>query len=182
MHGQLSNAQSSQTPAGSVKPIDRAIVGPSEVVMPNGVFLLIRKGRGIGAIRFTSIEPGKTVSTGKATYESYFQGDGSGSLQTSNVVKRTGKIDVKPLKGIGRASFQLGHTTLHIGKWSFGCDDPGVVNMWPAGKTDKDYGFEFAPTSAREIKEVDASDKRLQWFRFDSNRQSVSLFLSDLPK
>lgn len=64
--------------------------------------------------------------------------------------KQTGVIDLKPLKGIGRASFQF-----------------GSENMWPSRGLEKDYGYEFALTSARDLTKIDASDKRLRWFRFD---------------
>jgi hypothetical protein len=84
------------------------VVGASEVRVRKDVFLLIRKGQQIGAIRFTSIEQGDTVGTGKASYKSYFQADGSGSFRSSNVRKQTGENNLKPLKGIGRLAFQTG--------------------------------------------------------------------------
>jgi hypothetical protein len=95
--GLVTSAQTSPAadePKGN--PADQFVVGPSEVLVPIGVFLLVRKGRKIGAIRFTSIEQDSTVGTGKATYESYFQGDGSGSFRSSNVRKQTGDNDLKP--------------------------------------------------------------------------------------
>ncbi len=157
------------------------VVGPSTVLMPQGVFLLIRKGSSIGAIRFTSIEQGGTVGAGKATYDSYFQSDGSGSFRSPNVRKQTGETNLKPLRGVGRLSFQPGQDKLQLGDWSFATAYPGRVNMWPYRGSQKDYGYEFAPTAAREVGEIDVSDKRLRWFRFDSNTR-VTLLVSDLPK
>jgi hypothetical protein len=157
------------------------VVGPGEVRVPKGVFLLIRKGHEIGAIRFTSIEPGADVGTGKASYESYFQGDGSSSFRSANVEKQAGSIDLKPLKGLGRASFQIGKDKVEVGKWAFRTGHPGGINMWPCRGSERDYGYEFAPTSARGVEEVDASDKRLRWFRFDRD-SSVTLQVADLPK
>jgi hypothetical protein len=46
---------------------------------------------------------------------------------------------------------------------------------------EKDSGFEFAPTSAREIVHADASDQRLRWFRHDPNAR-ISLPISELPE
>ena len=149
--------------------------------MPKGAFLLIRKGRKIGAIRFISIEQGGTVGAGKATYDSYFQGDGSGSFRSPNVRKQTGEINLKPLKGAERLSIQLGQDKLQIGNWSFATAYPGRVNMWPYRGSQKDYGYEFAPTSSREVAEIEPSDKRLRWFRFDPNTR-VTLSVADLPK
>ncbi|MCU1247121.1 MAG: hypothetical protein JWQ49_150 [Edaphobacter sp.] len=180
--GQAVHAQSSPAATGQADiSNNQFVVGPSAVLMPKGAFLLIRKGREIGAIRFTSIELTETDDPGKATYESYFQGDASGSFLTANVVKRSGEIDLKHLKGIGRASFQTGKRKVRVGNWSFACDYPGRLNMWTYYGEQRDYGYEFAPTSARELADIDVSDKRLRWFRYDADTR-VSLPLSDLPK
>jgi|SRR5580704_16202804 hypothetical protein len=86
--GMLACGQSAQVNAGPERTTtNQFVVGASEVLVPKGVFLLIRKGQQTGAIRFTSIEQGGTVGTGKASYESYFQADGSGSFRSSNVRK-----------------------------------------------------------------------------------------------
>jgi hypothetical protein len=176
------HSQSQQVPGGQAdNSTNKFVVGPSTVLLPKGVFLLIRKGREIGAIRFTSIEQGGSVGTGKAVYESYFQGDGSGSFRSPNVRKQTGENDLKPLQGVGRASFQFGKDKVQVGKWDFRSGYPGRIDMWPYRGSEKDYGYEFAATSAREVGEIDASDKRLRWFRFDTETR-VTLLVSDLPK
>lgn len=159
----------------------RFVVGPRAVGVPKGAFLLVRKGKAFGAIKFTSIEPGEIKLMGKAAYESFFQGDGSGSFLSANVVKRSGELSTKPLTGIGRFSFGGGKRKLQIGDWAFAYHFPAWVSMWPFGKDERDHGYEFAPTSAREITEVDVFDKRLQWFKYDSNT-STTLLLSDLAK
>jgi hypothetical protein len=50
------------------------------------------------------------------------------------------------------------------------------ITFWEEHK-----GYEFAPTSACDISEVDANDKRLRWFRADPNAK-ITLQLADLPK
>ncbi len=149
--------------------------------MPQGYFLLIRKGQKIGAIRFTNIVKGIKPGIGQANYESYFQDDGSLSFISSNVRKRTGKINLKPLKGVGRLSFQFGSDKIKIGKWSFFTGSPGAIDMYPSWGDEKDYGYEFAPTSADSVEEIDVSDKRLKWFRFNADER-VELTASELPK
>lgn len=161
--------------------IDQFVVGAGEVQLPKGVFLLVRKGHEIGAIRFTSIERGADVDTGKAIYESYFQADSSDSFRSSNVQKRTGNNELRPLKGIGRLSFQTGNDKVRVGHWLFLSSSPGAVSMWPYRGSQKDYGYEFAPTSARDVAEIDSSDKRLHWYRFDLN-SLVEVPVADLPK
>ena len=160
---------------------DRFVVGPGEIMAPKGVFLLIRKGNEVGAVRFTSIEPGSEVGTGTASYESYFKGDGSGSFRGTNVQKQTGVVDLKPLKGIGRASFQFGKDKIQVGDWAFGSGQPGTIEMWPYRGSEKDYGYEFAPTSASDVGEIDAFDKGLHWYRYDNNSR-VEVPVAGLPK
>ncbi|HEV7746310.1 MAG TPA: hypothetical protein VGO56_15030 [Pyrinomonadaceae bacterium] len=165
----------------SQKVVGQFVVGPYAMLMPPGMFLLIRKGGKIGAIRFTSIEQGGNPGTGKARYESYFQGDGSGSFRSPNVRKKTGKINVKPLRGFHPLAFQTGKTKVKVGEWSFESDAPGSLYMWPYGHSEKDYGYEFAPTSSQSVDEINASDKRLNWFRYSADTKVV-LRVSELPK
>ena len=160
---------------------DRFVVGPGEVLAPDGVFLLVRKGRDIGAVRFANIKEGTEVGTGKARYDSYFPADRSGGFGSRNVHMQTGENELKPLNGIGRLAFQFGNNRVRIGNWSFLSSSPGAVSMWPYRGSQKDYGYEFAPTSAREVGEIDAFDKRLRWFRFSKDSR-VTLQVADLPK
>ena len=118
---------------------------------------------------------------GKANYESYFQEDGSFSFGSPNINKRTGKINIKPLKGLGRLSFQFGKYKVKVEEWTFDSGCPGSLDMYPSGGDEKDYGYEFAPTSAQNIDEIDALDTKLKWFRFNANER-IQLLVSDLPK
>jgi hypothetical protein len=155
-------------------------MGPYSVHMPEKFFVLVRKGREIGAIRLTKIKL-DSDGNGESAYESYFQGDGSGSFMNSNVVKRSGEITSKPVRSITHTlSWEPGQHRLWVGKWWFGCMSPTLIPMSPH-YSKKDEGFEFAPTSAQNITEIDASDKRLRWFRFDPDTR-ISVQVSDLPK
>jgi hypothetical protein len=122
---------------------------------------------------------------GKSVYESYFQGDGSGSLVAKNVVRRTGELNLQPSKGPGRgiSIYRPGPYKAQIGKWTFSFGNPSQMEMsdtsfWTGVG---DHGFEFAPTSACDLSEVDVHNKRLKWFRYDRNA-SVTLPLADLAK
>jgi hypothetical protein len=155
-------------------------MGPRYVHMPEKYFVLVRKGREIGAIQLTKIEQ-NTPSLGNSTYESYFQGDGSGSFLNSNVVRRSGEIDIKPLRVVFHSlMWQPGPNKLWVGKWWFGCLSPSLINM-SSHFSEKDQGYEFAPTSARKVAEIDVSDKRLKWFRYDPDAR-ITVPVSDLPK
>jgi hypothetical protein len=152
---------------------------PRYVLLPEKFFLLVRRGSELGAIRFTRIDS-DPVGNGKATYESYFQADGSGSFVTPNVVKRSGVIDIRSMRGIHAFAWQPGQNKLRVGTWWFGCLGPGTINM-SSRFAEKDNRFEFAPTSARSLEEIDASDKRLRWFRYEPDAR-IRLPVSDVPR
>lgn len=154
-------------------------MGPRFTHVPEGYFLLVRKGRQIGAIRISKVVE-DSLGNGKSTYVSYFQGDGSGSFLTKSVVTRSGEINIMPMKGIHAFAWQPGQNRLWVGKWWFGCYSPSLVNM-SSHFSEEDTGFEFAPTSAREIGEVDASSKELRWFGYIPDA-TASLPVSNLPK
>jgi hypothetical protein len=163
----------------------RFVVSGGYVKIPVGAFLLVRKNGEIGAIRLTNIDPGSTEWVGKSTYESYFQGDGSGSLMAADVLKQTGELNLRHLKGPGRDLwiYQPGQNKARVGKWSFLFAAPNMMGMSAISALhgNGDHGYEFAPTSACDVSKIDAHDKRLRWFRFDPNAK-VILPLVDLPK
>jgi hypothetical protein len=154
-------------------------MGPRYAQFPEKFFLLVRKGGAIGAIRFIRIEE-DDLGNGKSTYESYFQGDGSGAFLGSNVVHRTGEIDLKPMRGVHASAWRPGQKKLWVGNWWFYCYSPSLVSM-TSHFSEKDEGFEFAPTSAQTVAEIDANDKRLRWFRYDPDTR-IEVPVSDLPK
>jgi hypothetical protein len=182
LSGGLGKAQSS-CPA-NIRTGDFAkqfVVCKGTVMMPVGAFLLVRKNGKIGAIRITSIDPAATDVYGKFTYESYFLGDGTSSSTSSSAIRQTDELNLKYPTSLGRIVFSSGKSKAKIGKWPFVFIEPGLLDMtgvarWSGG----DHGYEFAPTSAHDVSEIDATDKRLRWFRYDPNA-SVILPLADLP-
>ena len=118
--GQLAGAQGqSQTPAVGPSKTE-FVVGPKFIRVPEGSFLLVRKGREIGAIRLVSVVQ-DTKGIGKSTYESYFQGDGSVSFRGQGVVRCRGEIEIKPMKSLTHTlTWQPGENKLWVGKWWFG--------------------------------------------------------------
>ena len=174
--GRSGRAQS-QTEQGDSKA--QFSMGPRYVHMPENFFVLVRKGTNTGAIRFTKIVQ-DSLGNGKSAYESYFQSDGTGSFLTPNVVKRSGEIDIKPMRGVHTLAWQPGQNRLLVGKWWFGCRSPSLINM-SIHFSEKDEGYEFAPTSAQSLAEIDLTDKRLRWFHYDPNAR-ISLPVADLPK
>jgi len=159
-------------------------VSVGTVTMPVGAFLLVRNGSQLGAIRLTNLTPGPNEAEGRANYESFFLPDRTTSFSGSGVDHKTGDIYLGETVGVHAVFvYTKGHNEVLIGKWRFYFAYPNLmkmsrVSLW---KGQHDEGFEFAPTSACEVSEIDATDKRLRWFRWDKTTQ-VTLPLADLPK
>jgi hypothetical protein len=70
-------------------------------------------------------------------------------------------VHIQPIRGVHAFAWQPGQNKLWVGKWWFGCMSPNLVNM-SEHFSEKDTGFEFAPTSAQSVEEVNALDKELR--------------------
>jgi hypothetical protein len=157
------------------------VIRGTSIQMPVGAFLLVRKNGEIGAIRLTNIDPAVTEDYGKFTYESYFPSDAAGVFRSGKLVRHAGELDVRPSKGMRGVYYQPGLHKASIGEWTFAFNSPGRMHMSGISFWKEDHDYEFAPTSACDLSEIDADDKRLRWFRFDRN-SSVILPLADLAK
>jgi hypothetical protein len=154
------------------------------LTMPVGAFLLVRNGSQLGAIRLTSLTPGAKQAEGRSNYESFFLPDKATSFTANGVSHQTGDIYIGETVGVHAVFVHTkGHNKAKLGTWEFWFSFPDTLDMSPpsAWKGAHDGGFEFAPTSACQVSEIDATDKRLRWFRWDRTTQ-VALPLVDLPK
>lgn len=180
---QYSNAQSSQTDQCSG--LETFTVGGGFIKIPVGPFLLIRRNGQIGAIRLTSLSAGSTDWLGNSEYESYVQGLIDGSPTFNKGSQRTGKLVLKAPKGPGRGIYiyQPGTYKATVGLWKFAFSGPNTMAMSAAAvhRNNGDGEFEFAPTSACDLSEVNASAAGLQWFHFDPNF-AATLRVRGLPK
>jgi len=161
----------------------RFTVSMGAVSLPIGAFLLIRNGSQMGAFRLVSIDPAPPKYD-KARYESILLPDKSTSFSGKGVVSHAGEISFGPTWGLHAVyTHTPGDNRAHIGRWTLRFAYPWVLEMSPKSlwKAEHDAGFEFAPTSACQLSEIDATDKRLRWFRWDKTTQ-INLPLADLPK
>jgi hypothetical protein len=162
----------------------RFTVGIGTVTLPVGAFLLVRNGSQMGAIRLTSLTPGPNRAEGRSNYESFSLPDKSTSFTANSVDHQTGDIYIGETVGVHAVFvYTKGHNQVLIGKWKFYFSYPDLINMANVSfwKGRHDQGFEFAPTSACQLSEIDVTDKRLRWFRWEKTTQ-VTLPLAELPK
>ncbi len=159
-------------------------VSVGTVTVPVGAFLLVRNGSQLGAIRLTSLTPGANQAEGGSNYESFFLPDKATSFTASGVSHQTGDIYIGETVGVHAVFVHTkGHNKAKIGTWEFWFSFPNTLDMSPPSfwRGQHDGGFEFAPTSACQVSEIDATDKRLRWFRWDKTTQ-VTLSLASLSK
>jgi hypothetical protein len=157
-------------------------IAGASIQMPVGAFLLIRKNGQLGAIRLVRVDSGERTDNGTSAYESYFVANSSDPLTGTTTVRHSGELDIRPLKGPGRDLwiYKTGAYRVLVGKWVFGFVTPDTIWMLP-DHHNSDHGYEFAPTSACDLSQIDSNDKRLRWSRYNPDG-SVILPLSDLPK
>jgi hypothetical protein len=164
-------------------PSEYVIVSPNAIIMPLGNILLIRKDSVYGAIRFIKFWTGKGENDRYATYESYYQGDKTGDFANKNA-----KFTKEELH-FPEPSFSLfGHPFFgfdmrdHIRcgpirlLWSGG----GTVYFFEDLQREGDYGIELAPTKWTDISQVNVSDPRLKWYRYDEKRKDTKIPVDQL--
>lgn len=118
-----------------------------------------------------------------ATYESYYQKDGTQNFTGENILRKEGTAALLPLRGPFRPFvYQPGNGCVECGLfkllWSY---KTGVVFI-PLGKGSsmRDYGFELAPTPWIDIKEVNINDPRIKWYRYDEKRERIFIPIDKL--
>ncbi len=157
-------------------------IGPNMVMIPLGRILLIRKDTDYCAIRFTKVWTGKSDDDRYATYEAYHQGDETGDFTNKNVTFRKEELHSP------RPSFSLfGHPFAFGIKEEIRC---GPIRLWWTGRgavyfferdqRQGDYGIELAPTKWTDISQVNISEPRLKWYKYDGKRKRINIPIDQL--
>ena len=157
----------------------RAVITWDSAGAPLGKFLLIRRGGDACALRFTTAhrghdaKPQTLTQSGEETffaeYEWFYQGDGSSLLTGPGVRSGRGKLEKKPLRGIGRLAFQTGETYVKCGPFTLLWTYPTSVSFY-SGSNRGDQGIEMAPTKWSSVLQIDFQNPHLKWYRYDEDR------------
>jgi hypothetical protein len=152
------------------------VISSNAIGMPIGKMILIRKNSRYCAVKFTEAKKGKGKNEWYVKYESHFQGDGTGNFNSKSVKSIKNELaDLQPLSIIGRLAVARGNT--HID-----CID--IMLDWSG--TDKiswvyfNNGIEMAPSKWADILEVNVSDQRLKWYRYDERRKDILIPIDKL--
>lgn len=150
---------------------DDVVVSGNGVRMPLRRILLVRKDERTGAVRF--VGDGFWIARRflHADYEEYVRKDETGGFAGANVVRR---------KRTAYALFVASPVVL--GNFAVECGPAKL--FWTGGRTvhfvkgngdEGDAGVELAPTPWTDISQVDLSDPRIRWYRYQPGRRRVRL-------
>lgn len=118
-----------------------------------------------------------------AAYEVYYQKDGSADFSKNNILKKENTASWFPPKGPFRPFiYNSGDVHVKCGPFKLSWEYKNIVCGVPSGKDCGEYGFELAPTPWTDIKDVNAKDPRIKWYRYDEKRERVVIPIDKLWK
>ncbi len=152
-----------------IEPLADVIIGPSGIAMPLQRILLIQANSCYCAIKFikayTEQVQGEYSGEYFATYESWWQDDGTGDFSKSNVLFKRDDLWWRLPIGIGRLwlimryrkDIKCGPVTLEWWRQT-------VILWTPKKINEKVKTIHFAPTPWVSISEVNVRDPRIIWY------------------
>jgi len=168
------------------------IVAYSTIVMPLDAYVLIKRGKVFGAVRFTSYkvlndakEPTVLTSgeaTRIATYECYVRTDGVQSFHDRKYSASRGTLSAGPVVGIGRWGLRKGTSTVKCGVLRLPWFAPTGLGFEVAMNLDSADGTMFAPTALSGLEGVDGSASCLRWYAHSKPHPPTEITAADLCK
>ena len=161
------------------------------VKMTRGHFLLARKGHDLCAFRFTNfyIAPDPERESGRmpfyyADYELYRSHSGAIKFGGDGMEARRITLGMNPfLGGHGVMRPDPGPTQIHCGAARLRWEYPTFVRMGATlDPKQSDPDVQLAPTAWTDIRQVDAADARVKWYRYDPTRVPVEISIEELWK
>jgi hypothetical protein len=155
-------------------PVDVEIV-KNGISIPIGFILAVRRNSEHCAVKFTDYWTGESEMEQYAKYESYYQNDKTGNLLNNNAQHTIAELSRPKSYGIGRLSFNFGNKDIQCGPIRLFWTGRNWVYFHKEGQAQGDYGIELAPTPWTAISQVDVSDRRLKWYRYDEGRTRIKI-------
>lgn len=186
--GQSPERKESEMPIES----NNVIITPVAVNMPLGKILLVRRNSDYCAIKFTKIWSENATEVDSifaargsdqyAMYDSYYQADKTGDFSKKNVQFKKDKLSFPKPRGIGRFSFSFGNKDVRCGPFQLFWFGQGWIYFYGSGQKESDYDIELSPTKWTDIGQVNVSEPRLKWYRYDAKRQDTKIAIDELWK
>jgi hypothetical protein len=159
--------------ASDLPDVNKVRIGKNAIGMPLNRFILARKDNRYCAIKFLEFKENKPTEWYEK-YESYYQGDGTGSFSSKNVIYDKGRVSSPPLIGIGRLSFSTGTHSVYCGDFIIPWSGHGTVYFhYEIGGSTEIY--QLAPTKWSDVKDINVFDKRLKWYEYSETRKLTEI-------
>jgi hypothetical protein len=139
------------------------------------MILLARWSQKYCAIKFTDFPSGDSREGQDATYQSFYQPDGTGDFRTKSVILNEAKLSQTRLHGIGRLAFSLGTTDIQCGPLKLMWSAKDWVYFLRPNQGDWKTGAELAPTGWTAVSQVNVFDPRLKWYGYAEARQRATV-------
>jgi hypothetical protein len=157
---------------------DTAGIWSGAIEMPLGWIFLIRNGSDYCAVKFTYFSWPQTKDN-YAEYDCYYQKDGTGDFFNKNAQFSKGKA-ISKIRGFWGWGFEFGDPVIYCGPTKLGWGWKGVVGFGGLRQEPGDYGIELAPTKWKEFSQVNVSDPRIKWYKFQGSRKTMFIPLGEL--
>ncbi len=148
--------------------------------IPIGYFLLARRHSERCAVKLIdhwTTEGGSELYT---IYDSYFSKHPVAFISPTAANYFRGELSFPKLVGIGRLAFNFGELDIRCGSMQMHWTGVSWIYFHHSGHALGDYGIELAPTPWTDIAEVNFNDPRLQWYRYDENREESYVHIDQL--
>ena len=145
-------------------------IGKTGIHIPLDSIVLIREDNKIGGFKFVYYEDKK------AEYEWYYPIKGN----ETRINKGKGTVEDKFWTLLGRLSFQSGEIDIILGPLKAEWTTNNVICFFYEDKDGNNKYIELAPTNKTRIEDIDLGDPKIKWYKYDENRKSVTIPLSDL--
>ena len=137
------------------------LVGPTEVCIPPGMWLLVRKQNVACALRIVEV-----WSDGDATHAHVEIALPTGA----GWKRRTMEVTEYPLVGPHPFSFQRGNVSISCDSFNVDYSRPSCISLYASGGDEiRDRVF-AAPGAWSELSDVNPSEQGLTWYTVDDNR------------
>lgn len=96
-------------------------------------------------------------------------------------IPRRFSLSWRPLIGIGRMTFQRGHTDIKCGDTNIPWSYPTAISESQVKPADI-RGLQLAPTAWQNFSDIDLNDAKLHWFAYDEGRVKIlAIPIYELP-
>ncbi len=153
----------------------------SGIVIPLSRLILAHGPSGYCAIKFTKFWTEKEGQEKFARYEAYDLGRDTRVPPDSKMETVVDTVSSLPSRGpFYPLKWQPGNPEIKCGRLRFLWQYRGGVCFFGRKDNPGEHGIQLAPTPWTSIGEVNLTDPRIRWYRYDENRKTINVSIDQL--